>query len=216
MIKILLVDDHALMREGIENLLKPIEGLKVIGSVGSGEEAINFCNENAPDLILMDIMLKGMSGLETTKWIKDANEQIKIMLVSSEVTEELIQQAMACKANGYIPKNESKETIIEAIRSVMKGQPYFSSEVTNLVMKTYMQEQSGEKPRKKSSKLTNRESEVLERIALGMSNAELAEDLFISVKTVESHKANIMSKLNCKNVADLTRYAIKNGIISLD
>lgn len=215
MIKLLLVDDHALVRQGLENILKSIPDFTVIGSVSSGEEAINFCNEKKPDIILMDIMMNGMTGLETSKWIKDQHKEIKIILVSSEVNEELIKKAMACKANGYIPKNENKDAIIEAIRTVMNNKPYFSQDITSIVFASYFQEQSGEKPKKKSTALTGREEEVLERIALGLSNGEIAEELYISVKTVESHKANILSKLGLKNTADLTRYAIKNGYISL-
>lgn len=215
MIKLLLVDDHALLRQGLENILKTIPDFNIIGSVSSGEEAINFCNEKKPDIILMDILMKGMTGLEATKWIKDQHKDIKVVVVSSEVTEELIKKAMAVKANGYIPKNEDKDSIIEAIRTVMDNKPYYSQEITDIVFQSYFKEQAGVKEKKKSTELTPREEEVLERIALGLSNAEIADDLFISVKTVETHKSNIMSKLNLKNAADITRYAIKNGYINL-
>ncbi|MGK7389204.1 MAG: response regulator [Candidatus Cyclobacteriaceae bacterium M2_1C_046] len=216
MVKILLVDDHALLRQGLENILKAIPDFNIVGSVPSGEDAINFCNEKKPDLILMDIMMKGMSGLEATKWIKDQHDDIKIILVSSEVSEDLVKKAMACKANGYIPKNEDKDVIIDAIRTVLKGKPYFSKEITDMVFQSYFQEQTGNRVKKRSAELTQREEEVLERIAMGLSNAEIGEELFISIKTVESHKANILSKLGLKNTADLTRYAIKQGYISLD
>lgn len=216
MVKLLLVDDHALVRQGLENILKSIPDFNVIGSVPSGEEAINFCNEKQPQVILMDIMMKGMTGLEATKWIKDQHEDIKIILVSSEVSEDLVKKAMACKASGYIPKNENKDTIIEAIRAVMSGKPYFSKEITNMVFQSYFQEQTGNRVKKRSAELSQREEEVLQLIAFGKSNAEIGEELFISIKTVESHKSNILSKLNLKNTADLTRYAIKQGYISLD
>lgn len=213
MIKILLVDDHALLRQGIENLLKTIPDFNIIGSVASGEDAINFCAENKPDVILMDIMMKGMTGLETARWIKDKSPEIKIIILSSEVSEDLIRKSMNCKANGYVPKNEDKETMIEAIRTVMENKPYFSKQITDIIFQSYFKDQTAPAKPKKNTELTKREVEILEKIANGCSNNTIAEQLFISIKTVESHKANILSKLNLKNTAELVLYAVKNGIV---
>lgn len=215
MIKLLLVDDHALLRQGVENLLKTIPDFNIIGSVASGEDAINFCSEKKPDVVLMDIMMKGMTGIETTQWIKDKDPEIKIIILSSEVSEDLIKKAMHSKANGYIPKNEDKETMIEAIRAVMDNKPYFSKEITDIIFQSYFKDQTAPEKPKKNTELTKREVEILEKVANGCSNHTIAEKLFISIKTVESHKANILSKLNLKNTAELVLYAVKNGIVKL-
>jgi DNA-binding NarL/FixJ family response regulator len=213
MIKILLVDDHVILRQGIENLLKTIPDFNIIGSVASGEDAINFCAEKKPDVILMDIMMNGMTGLETAHWIKDKSPEIKIIILSSEVSENLIRKSMKCKANGYIPKSEDKETMIEAIRTVMDNKPYFSKQITDIIFQSYLNDQTAPVKPQKNTELTKREVEILEKIANGCTNQTIAEHLFISIKTVESHKANILSKLNLKNTAELVLYAVKNGIV---
>lgn len=213
MIKILLVDDHVLLRQGLENLLKTIPDFNIIGSVASGEDAINFCDHKKPDLILMDIMMKGMNGLETARWIKDKDPEIKIIILSSEVNEELISKAMKSKANGYIPKTEDKDTMIEAIRTVMNNKPYFSKQITDIIFESYIKDQTSPAVIRKNTDLTKREVEILEKIASGYSNQAIGDQLFISIKTVESHKANILSKLNLKNTAELVLYAVKNGIV---
>lgn len=215
MVKILLVDDHALIRQGLENLLKSIPDFSVIGSVSSGEDAINFCDTKAPDIILMDIMMKGMTGIDTTKWIKDKYPQIKIIILSSEASDDLIRQTMSCRASGYILKDEEKEIMIEAIRTVVNDKPYFSKPITDIIFQSYFKDQTAPVKPKKSDVLTTRETEILEKIARGQSNQKIADDLFISIKTVESHKANILSKLNLKNTAELVLYAVKQGIVDL-
>ena len=213
MIKLLVVDDHALIRQGVENLLKTIPDFEIIGSVSSGEEAINFCDERLPDVILMDIMMKGMTGIETAKWIKNKYPVLKVILLSSEVNEELIRKSMSSKVNGYILKDEDKEILVEAVRTVLGGKPYFSKEITNIIFQSYFHEQTEPVSTSKNTKLTKREEEVLERLARGESNNAIAEELFISIKTVESHRANIMSKLNLKNMAELVLYAVRSGIV---
>ena len=216
LIRILLVDDHALMREGVASMLRNVEFIDVVGKVESGEEAINAAQELNPDIILMDIMMKGMTGIEASRWIKEQNSNIKVILLSGEVNQDFIALSAKVGVNGYLPKDVSKETLIDAIRKVHAGEKYFSPTVMNIVFEQFYQQESDEKkPAQKSKDLTTREFEVLEQVALGKSNQEVADALFISIKTVETHKTNILSKLGLKNTAELVKYAIKNNIIEL-
>jgi two-component system response regulator NreC len=213
--QIAIVDDHALLRQGIHSLLENLDDIEVVATTSSGEEALALLNTHSPDVFLMDIMMKGMSGIETTRWIKEQNPKIKIILISSEVSKEYIAAGIKAGINGYLPKDSSKEVLIEAIHTVMKGERYFSPEVTSLVFQDfYLKEKDGKGlPKKKTKELSKREEEVLTLIASGRSLRETADDLFISVKTVETHKQHIQDKLGLKNTAQLVKYAIDNKLI---
>jgi two-component system response regulator NreC len=159
-----------------------------------------------------------MTGIEATRWIKEANPKIKIILISSEVSKDFISAGIKSGIDGYLPKDTDKETLVNAIRSVVKGQQYFSPEITALVFKDfYLKETDTKRPQvKKTTDLTKREEEVLALIANGRSLKEVADDLFISIKTVESHKMHIQDKLGLTNTAQLVKYAIEHGLIELN
>jgi DNA-binding NarL/FixJ family response regulator len=217
-INVLLVDDHAMLRDGIAAILHNVEGIKVVGGLSSGEEAVNGLKTYNPDIILMDIMMGGMTGIEATRWIKEQDSKIKVIIISSEVKKEFVSEGIKNGIDGYLPKNADKATLVEAIRTVHQGSKYFNQAITNLVFEDFYK---GEKEGTKSSRpvaqgLTKRENEVLELVAQGKSNQEVADSLFISTKTVETHKTNILEKLGLKNTAELVKYAIKNNIITLD
>jgi DNA-binding NarL/FixJ family response regulator len=217
MIKILLVDDHSLMREGMAAMLRDVEDIQIVGSTSSGEEAVNLADEVKPNLILMDIMLRGMTGIEATRWIKERDSSVKIILISMEISKDYISAGIKSGVDGYLHKDSEKATLIEAIRTVYKGGRYFNEAITSLVFEDfYKHEKTGKaKERKISQDLTKREHEVLELVAEGKSNKEVAESLFISVKTVETHKTHILEKLGLRNTAELVKFAIKNNIIPL-
>lgn len=216
LIRLLLVDDHALMREGVASMLKNVEFIEIVGKVESGEEGINAAQELNPDIILMDIMMRGMTGIEAARWIKEQNSNIKIILLSGEVNQDFISLSAKVGVNGYLPKDVSRDTLIDAIKKVHSGQNYFSPTIMNIVFEQFYKQESDEKkPAQKNKDLTTREFEVLEQVAMGKSNQEVADALFISIKTVETHKTNILSKLGLKNTAELVKYAIKNNIIEL-
>ena len=217
-IRVLLVDDHTILRDGIKSILQHVEGVEVIGGLSSGEEAVSGFESYKPDVILMDILMKGMTGLEATRWIKEQNSAIKIIIITSEIKKEYVSTGIKCGIDGYLPKDVDKETLVEAIRCVMRGEKFFNAAITNLVFEDfYKGEKEGKKrDRKITEGLTKRENEVVELVAMGKSNQEVADSLFISIKTVETHKTNILEKLGLKNTAELVRYAIKNNIISVD
>ena len=217
-IKILLVDDHRLVQEGIASILGKIEGISICGKCESGEEAVDKVRSLNPDVVLMDIMMKGMNGIEATRWIKEQNNAVKVILVSTEVKKELVSMGIKSGIDGYIPKDASKETLLEAIQKVSSGERYFTEAITKLIFEDYYLGEKGEKKRERkiSEGLTQRENEILELVAEGIGNKEIGERLFISVRTVETHKTHILDKLGLKNTAELIRYAIKHNIISID
>lgn len=217
-IKVLIVDDHTILRDGIASILKNVEGISVVGGLSSGEEVVSNFQTYKADVILMDILMSGMTGLEATRWIKEQDKTVKVIIITSEIKKEYVSTGIKCGIDGYLPKDVDKETLVEAIRKVMTGEKYFNAAITNLVFEDfYKGEKTGQKRERKITEgLTKRESEVLEAVATGKSNQEVADALFISIKTVETHKTNILEKLGLRNTAELVRYAIKNNIISLD
>jgi DNA-binding NarL/FixJ family response regulator len=214
-LKIALADDHGLVRQGIASLLSAVKDIEIIASVSSGEEAVNVAASESPDVFLMDIVMKGMTGIEATRWIKEQNPNIKIILISSEVSKDFISDGVKMGIDGYLPKDTDKETLIEAIRTVMRGERYFSPEVTALVFKDfYLKETEGKGlPTKKTKLLSKREEEVLTLIAAGKTLKRIGEELFISVKTVETHKIHIQDKLGLSNTAQLVKYAIDHKMV---
>jgi DNA-binding NarL/FixJ family response regulator len=215
MIKLFLVDDHALMRDGIISMLSDCDDIKVVGSSPNGEEAINKVQELQPDVVLMDIMLRGMTGIEATRWIKEQDKNVCVILVSMEVKKDFLSAGIQCGINGYIPKDSDKETMIKAIRTVYGGERYFTDAITKLVFEDFYVHEKLKNPEttRLPNDLTKREYEVLGLVAMGKGNKEIAELLFISVKTVETHKGHILEKLGLRNSAELIKYAIKNNIV---
>jgi len=215
-IRVLIVDDHQLLRDGLAAMLKDVEHINVVGTASSGEEAINIAQDKIPDIILMDIMMAGMSGIEATRWIKEQNPAIKVIIVSMEVNQGLIGDGIKSGIEGYLPKDVDKATLVKAINKVNAGEKFFSDSITKIIFDSYYQQESGEKKETvKNKDLTKREVEVLKEVAMGKSNQEVADTLFISIKTVETHKSHILDKLGLKNTAELVKYAIKNEIIEL-
>jgi DNA-binding NarL/FixJ family response regulator len=198
-------------------MLAQIDDIQVVGSLSSGEELISKLRSLNPDVIIMDIKMKGISGIEATRWVKERNNKIKVILLSMEVKKELVSAGIQSGIDGYLPKDVEKTTLIEAIRVVSKGEKYFNEAITNLVFEDFYNREVSARQTKQHLQLTNlskRETEVLQLIASGKSDREVAEQLFISTKTVNTHKMHILDKLGLKNTAELVRYAIKNELIA--
>ena len=198
-------------------MMVKLPDISVIGSVASGEDAINFSRQTRPDVILMDILMGGMTGIEATRWIKEFDPTIKVLLVTKEVSKEYVSAGIKSGVDGYLPKDVTSETLIEAIRTVHGGNKYFNDAIMKLVFEDfYTQEKAKPSTRKLPHELTSREYEVLCWAASGKTNKEVAEGLFISVKTVETHKTKILEKLGLRNTSELVKYAITHNIISVD
>lgn len=216
--RVAIADDHALLRKGIISLLEKAEGITIIGEMSSGEEAVNFANEHKPDVFLLDIVMRGMTGIEATRWIKEQTPHVKIILISSEVNKDFISAGIKSGIDGYLNKDIDQATLLTAIQTVIKGERYFSPEITALVFQDFfLKEKDGKGlPSKKKTGLSKREEEVLTLIAGGKSLKEIADDLFISIKTVETHKLHIQDKLGLANTAQLVKYAIEKGLIEVN
>lgn len=216
-IKVFLVDDHQLVRDGIKSLLMSSDEFEITGEASDGYAFFDKIKEVLPDIVLMDISLPKISGIELTKIIKKEYSDVKVLILSMYTNEDFIFNALKAGANGYLPKNTSKKELFEALKEISKGNVYFSEQISNIILKTYVKKaQIGETVEKNSDQLlTSREMEVLKLAAEGLSNPEIAENLCISTRTVESHKNHLMQKLELKTAIDLVRFAIKNKIIEL-
>lgn len=215
-IKVLITDDHKLMRQGIESMLTDAPDVEIIGLASSGEEAINMARGNPPDVVLMDILMPGMNGIEASRWLKEIEDTIKVIIVTMEISKDYVSAAIKSGVDGYLPKDISKETLLESIRTVYKGERYFNDAIKKLIFEDFYTVEKLKNPKKTlPNQLTRREMEVLALVASGKPNKDIAEALFISVKTVETHKTHILIKLGLNNNSELIRYAVKNNIISI-
>lgn len=218
-IKVLIVDDHALIRDGIVAMLKNEKEIQIIGEAVDGEDAIQKNYDLSPDLIIMDIMMPKFNGFEAAKIIKERQPEAKILFLSMEVKEDFISEAIKVGASGYIPKDANKVILANAIYAVNNGEQYFHRQVSDVIFNRFYQNSMGNEKVKKtynSGKISKREVEVLKLITSGFSNSQIAEKLYISVRTVDAHRNHIMQKLELGSTAELVKYAIKNNITELD
>ncbi|MBW1838294.1 MAG: response regulator transcription factor [Deltaproteobacteria bacterium] len=214
-IKVVVADDHTILRQGIKALLDNLEEIEVVGEAKDGREAIKAIEELSPDVILMDIAMPGLNGLEATRRIKKKFPKTKVVVLTMHTNEEYIFQILNAGADGYLVKETAFQDLISAINSVHRGEAFMSPSISKKVMTDYIQRAQGEE-RVGFDTLTTREREILQLVAEGNSNKKIAEVLFISPKTVETHRAHIMDKLNIHDRAGLIKYAIRKGMINLD
>jgi two-component system response regulator NreC len=208
-IKVLVADDHTIVRRGLVSLLSLAEGIDVIGEAENGREAVEKAVQLQPDLVLMDVSMPLLNGLEATRQIKKKVPTSKVLILSAHDNEEYVLQVAQAGANGYMLKNTSAEELFRAIRTVCEGQDYFSPGV-KIAEHEETSRGSGTRTR-----LTSREREVLQLVAEGKGHQRIADLLNISVRTVDTHCNNIMRKLNLHDTASLATFAIKNGIVIL-
>jgi DNA-binding NarL/FixJ family response regulator len=216
-IKIILVDDHQIVRDGIKSLLTDAEDIDVISEAASYNELREKLKLQNPDIIVMDISLPEMSGLEITKLLSETYPDLKVLILSMYTGEDFIFNAIKAGAKGYLPKNTTRKEIIDAIHAIYNNNEYYSDSISNVILKSYVQKAktSDSPPVRAEDKLSTREIEILKYFAGGMGNQEIADKLFISIRTVESHKNHIMQKLELKSTVELIKYAIKNKIVDI-
>jgi two-component system response regulator NreC len=208
-IRILIADDHGLFREGLSNLFTD-ESIKIVGLAENGADAIEKSRILKPDIILMDIGMKGMNGIDATKVICKEMPEIRIIGLSMHSDINYIREILDSGASGYILKSCCYPELLEAIYAVHKGNTFLSEEITNIVVGDYL---TKSKPVNNKHDLSERESEVFDLCVTGFSTREIAEKLFVSVKTIGTHKQHILKKLELKSVSELIKYGIKNGLI---
>lgn len=215
-IKILIVDDHQLIINGIKVMIEPVEDFQIIGECNDGNSAVELAIKLQPNVIIMDISMPGISGIEATKLILKNNPEIKVLALTQHEESEYVLQLLNAGGFGYLLKNSRKEEFIEAIFSVSKGVKYFSKKISNLLLNNLLETNAIEKSTVRTKiTLTKREREITQKIAEEMSNQQIAEQLNISLRTVETHRRNIMQKLNVKNAVSLVRYAVQHNLVSL-
>jgi DNA-binding NarL/FixJ family response regulator len=216
-IKVILADDHQLVRDGIHSLIRDAKNIDIIDEAADGIELLEKLKLVKPDIIVLDVSMPRLSGIEVTKRITDEFPSVKVLVLSMFTSEEYIFNAIKAGAKGYLPKNTSKKELLEAIYSINAGNEYFSESISNIILKSYIKKAktNDDYSGNKQNVLSSRELEILTLFAEGNTNQEIAEKLFISIRTVESHKNHIMQKLELKTTVDLVKFAIKNNIIQL-
>jgi DNA-binding NarL/FixJ family response regulator len=213
--KILIADDHKIVRDGLRSLLENEMNLSVLGEADNGRTAVELAKELQPDVVIMDITMPGLNGIEATKQIRDAVPRTKVIALSMHTDRRFVSEVLRMGASGYLLKDCAFEELSNAIRSVLANRTYLSSQIADVVLKDYVR-LVAKKELSVFGILTAREREVLQMIAEGSSTKEIAAALKISAKTVETYRLRIMEKLNVHSIAELTKYAIRQGLTSLE
>jgi DNA-binding NarL/FixJ family response regulator len=214
-IKIILADDHKIMRQGLHNLLEKQADFEVVDEADDGITAVKKTRKLSPDVIIMDVAMPGLNGIEATRQIKADMPDVKVIALSMHAEKRFVAEMLNAGASAYLLKDSAFEELVQAIRAALVNKIYLNPSIAENVIKDYI----NQVPRESFSAfsiLTKREREVLQLLAEGRSTKEIASLLFLSVKTVETHRKNIMEKLDLHSVAELTKYAIREGITSLD
>ena len=212
--RIILVDDHAIVRDGLKALIEDRPGFEIAGQADTGREAIRLCEELNPDMVIMDVGMPDLNGIEATRMIVKEHPRIKILALSMHTRKRFVLEMLKAGALGYLLKNSAFKELSDALDNVIAGKPYISPEITTVVLSELAAGPSA--PDSGTTDLTSREREILQLLAEGRRSKDISEELHISIKTVQTHRRNIMEKLNIRNLPDLTRYAIQEGLISPD
>jgi len=212
-LKVMIVDDHPVVRKGLQMCLARQDRIKIVGEACDGDEALRKARELAPDIILMDISMPGMNGLAVTELLRKEVPNVKVLILTMHNNREYIFRIIQAGAHGYVSKGAAPDELVRAIQAVCDGEPFFSPEVARAALSQFVSSGGKKEP---FAQLTQREREVLALIADGQSNKEIANQLGIGVRTIETHRERIMRKLGIHTIAGLTRFAIMSGVVSLD
>lgn len=211
-IRIAVVDDHEIVRDGIKILLEDEPGFEIVWEARNGKEAVEFCSEKEIDLAIMDITMPEMDGIEATKLIKEKHPDVKVLALTMLSEDQHIRKMIKAGASGYILKSSGKEELIKAINSIINGQHYFSDDATQAILQELVNPVVTKVSDPEEVDLTDRELEILKLIVDEYTNQEIADELYISVRTVDAHRRNLLQKTGAKNTAGLVKYAIKNKL----
>ncbi|MDR3573080.1 MAG: response regulator transcription factor [Anaerolineaceae bacterium] len=220
-IRVLLADDHNLVRAGIRSLIQELSGIEVIAEASDGREALSLIEIHRPDVVLMDIAMAGLNGLEATARVVRDFPEVRVIMLSMHANEEYVWQALRSGAAGYMLKDAGTSELELAIKAVARGETYLSPPISKHVIEDYIQRVGGEPDKEKSEgplsdRLTQRQREILQLIAEGHTTQAIAQELNISVKTVETHRMQLMERLDIHDIAGLVRYAIRIGLVRPD
>lgn len=213
-VRILLADDHHLVRTGLRALLQSLPDIEVVGETGDGREAIELVRTRAPNIVLMDIAMPGLNGLDATARVVGEFPQTRVIILSMHASEEYVKQALRAGATGYLLKNAAPEELGLAIQAVTRGETWLSPAISRLVVEEYLGARGDDTG--PLAQLTPRQREILQLITEGKTTKQIAAALAVSVKTVETHRAQLMERLGIHDVAGLVRYAIRHGLVQID
>lgn len=213
-VRILLADDHGVVRKGLRFLLERQPGMEVTGEAADGREAVRLAEEKNPDIVIMDIAMPLLNGIEATAQIFKRNPHTGVIILSMHSDEDYLLSALNAGAKGYLLKDSAEDDVVRAIQSVLKGTPYFSPEISKTLLEDYMRFLQQRNLQDSYDLLTEREKEVLQLLAEGKSNKEAASILNVSVYTVDTHRLHLMQKLNLHNTAEIVLYAVRKKIIA--
>jgi DNA-binding NarL/FixJ family response regulator len=213
-IRILIVDDHQLIRASLKSLISEFEGIEVVAEAGDGQEATEAIAKHRPDVVLMDIVMAGLNGLEATRRITKEHPTVRVIVLSMHASEQYVLPALRAGASGYLLKESTPRELETAIQSVARGEMFLSPAISKQVIEVFLDQSDHTKTSLEG--LTPRQREILQLIAEGESSKLIAQRLGSSVKTIESHRASLMERLDIHEVAGLVRYAIRNGLVSSD
>jgi DNA-binding NarL/FixJ family response regulator len=214
-IKVIIADDHKVFREGLRSLLEKERNIDIVAEASDGREAVRMSHELSPDLIIMDIGMPDLNGIEATRQIISYDPDVKVLALSMHLNIQYVISVLRAGASGYLLKDCAFEELVQAIQSVLRKKKYLSPEITDMMVSEFL----NEFPKEDSpvfSVLTERQREVLQLIAEGKTTKEIASLLNVSLKTIETHRQHIMNKLNIRSIAQLTKFAVREGLTSLD
>jgi DNA-binding NarL/FixJ family response regulator len=214
LVRVLLADDHTLVRAGIRALLNELRGVQVVAEAGDGREAVELAKAHQPNLILMDISMKGLNGIEATAQVKRELPDVRVIILSMHASEEHVAQALRAGASGYMLKDAATQELALAVAAVMRGEAYLSPLISKQVVESYVLRRGADNG--PLAMLTSRQRQILQLIAEGKSTKQIAHLLSLSVKTVETHRAQLMERLEIRDVPGLVRYAVRVGLVASD
>ena len=212
-LRILVADDHPVFRLGLCSLLSSHEGWEICGEAGDGRQAVEKCKGLKPDLLILDICLPHLNGVDAARQILNNNPAQKILVVTDVNSEQVVQDCLAAGVRGWIFKSDAIKDLTLAVEELLRNKPAFSKQVSDLIMEGYLQRHNGASAVPEVSRLTSREREVLQLLSEGRTNKEISTTLNVAVKTIETHRSHMMSKLKLHSVAELVMYAVRNDII---
>jgi len=211
---ILIADDHELTRDGIKGLLEKQAGWKACAQAVNGRQAVELARQFKPDVVVMDIGMAELNGIEATRQIRKVCPQTEVLILTLQESEDLIREALLAGARGFILKTDAARLLKVAIEALLEGEPFFTGKVSDLVLRGFFDpEEAIKSGASAQSRLTPREREIVQLLAEGRTGKEVAMKLAVSVKTIEAHRANVMRKLNIHSVAELVRYAVRNKMV---
>ncbi len=214
-ISILIADDHEIIRFGISTYLSSSKDIEIVGEASTGEECLDLFRETHPDLCILDIDMPDKSGIETAKEIREMEEETKILILSMHINKNILLDALEANVNGYLLKNTEKDDLLHGIRAIAKGQQVFSDPISDLMKESFLHT-SNRSGSHDHQHITDREQEILQLIVDGLTSKQIAEKLYISPRTVDTHRSNLMEKLELNNIAELVRYAIQYNLVSIE